>query len=227
LVSKLCRSRNHLMRHYPASVREIRFFTSIRRGFRMPPFMVYLGALFYWLLGACKTRPPRYLRRKTIAREEPAIALDEVAGGLEYSDCYLPDNDARFVFRFVRGAMEQGCVAANYVEALDSRFDGEIWQSRARDLVSGREFPIRSRVLINACGAFVDDYNRRIGQATRYRHLFSKGIHLIVDLISPCERVLAFFASDGRLFFVIPMVPKTCIGTTDTPVDTPRVEVTE
>src|SRR5690606_35025311 len=140
LVSKLCRSRNHLMRHYPASVREIRFFTSIRRDFRMPPFMVYLGALFYWLLGACKTRPPRYLRRKTIAREEPAVALGGVAGGLEYSDCYLPDNDARFVFRFVRRAMEQGCVGANYMEALDSQFDGGSWQSRARDLVSGREF---------------------------------------------------------------------------------------
>src|SRR5690606_6048180 len=43
LVSKLCRSRNHLMRHYPSSVREIRFFTAVRRGFRMPPFFIYLG----------------------------------------------------------------------------------------------------------------------------------------------------------------------------------------
>ena len=35
------------------------------------------------------------------------------------------------------------------------------------------------------------------------------------------QRVLAFFASDGRLFFVIPMGPKTCIGTTDTSVHDP------
>ena len=40
-------------------------------------------------------------------------------------------------------------------------------------------------------------------------------------------RVLTFFASDGRLFFVIPMGRKTCIGTTDAPVTTPEPEVTE
>ena len=36
-----------------------------------------------------------------------------------------------------------------------------------------------------------------------------------------------FFASDGRLFFVIPRGPKTCIGTTDTQVDSPEAVVTE
>ena len=45
----------------------------------------------------------------------------------------------------------------------------------------------------------------------------------MVDRITDDPRILAFFASDGRLFFVIPMGPKTCIGTTDTPVDDPTV----
>jgi glycerol-3-phosphate dehydrogenase len=38
--------------------------------------------------------------------------------------------------------------------------------------------------------------------------------------------VLAFFASDGRLFFVIPMGPRSCIGTTDTRVESHEVRVT-
>jgi glycerol-3-phosphate dehydrogenase len=38
--------------------------------------------------------------------------------------------------------------------------------------------------------------------------------------------VLSFFADDGRLFFVIPMGPRTCIGTTDTPVSSHDVSVT-
>ena len=46
-------------------------------------------------------------------------------------------------------------------------------------------------------------------------------------MIIPERKVLTFFADDGRLFFVIPMGPKSCIGTTDTPVkDFPPV-VTE
>jgi glycerol-3-phosphate dehydrogenase len=227
LVNKLCRSRNHLMRHYPSSVKEIRFFTTIRKGFRMPPFMVYLGALFYWFIGAFHTRAPRYLSRRKIRQEEPVIAIKDVAGGLEYSDCYLPDNDSRFVFRFIRAAATQGCSVANYVEALGSDFSAETgWATRARDSVSGREFAIRSRVVINACGPWVDYYNRALGIDTDHHHLFSKGVHLIVDRITDHDRVLAFFASDGRLFFVIPMGLKTCIGTTDTPVKNPRVEVT-
>jgi glycerol-3-phosphate dehydrogenase len=56
---------------------------------------------------------------------------------------------------------------------------------------------------------------------------FSKGIHLIVDRITPNQRVLTFFADDGRLFFVLPMGAKTAIGTTDTKVDTPTPSVTE
>jgi len=64
-------------------------------------------------------------------------------------------------------------------------------------------------------------------QQTEHRHLFSKGIHLIVDRLTKEKRILAFFASDGRLFFVIPMGNKTCVGTTDTQVENPEVSVTE
>ena len=51
---------------------------------------------------------------------------------------------------------------------------------------------------------------------TKHRHALSRGIHVIVDKLTPSRRVLTFFADDGRLFFVIPMGPKSCIGTTDT-----------
>ena len=44
LVNKLCRSRNELMRAYPSTVKEIRFFTTIQRGFRFWSFFVFLGA---------------------------------------------------------------------------------------------------------------------------------------------------------------------------------------
>ena len=39
LVNKLCKSRNHLMRSYPSTVKEIRFFTSIQKGFRFPYYL--------------------------------------------------------------------------------------------------------------------------------------------------------------------------------------------
>ncbi|MEZ5569361.1 MAG: glycerol-3-phosphate dehydrogenase/oxidase [Halioglobus sp.] len=227
LVDKLCRSRNRLMRAYPSTVKEIRFLTTIARGFRVWPFFVYLGSLLYWVMGRFVTRAPRFHTARSIERAEPIINTANAAGGLEYSDCYLHDNDARFVFNFVRKSLNYGCIAANYVEALGSRFEQGEWTTPVRDMISGATFNVRARAVVNACGPYVDAQNRAAGEATEHHHLFSKGIHLIVDRVTDNKRVLAFFASDGRLFFLIPMGPKTCIGTTDTQVKSPEVSVTD
>jgi alpha-glycerophosphate oxidase/glycerol-3-phosphate dehydrogenase len=227
LVNKLCKSRNRLMRAYPSTVKEIRFLTTIQRGFRFPPFFVFLGSILYWIMGRFVTRAPRYIRARAIEQAEPVINTSKAAGGLEYSDCYLYDNDARFVFNFIRKSLNYGCIAANYVESLGARREGDHWVTSARDVVSGSRFDIRAKVLINACGPYVDAQNARSGETTDYRHLFSKGVHLIVDRITDHSRVLTFFASDGRLFFLIPMGPKTCIGTTDSQVENPEVHVTD
>jgi alpha-glycerophosphate oxidase/glycerol-3-phosphate dehydrogenase len=227
LVSKLCGARNHLMRSYPSTVKEIRFFTTIARGFRFWSFFVYLGALLYWFMGRCFTRPPAYRTAAGLESGEPVINTSNAAGGLEYSDAYLYDNDARFVFSFVRRALDHGCIAANYVAAESNEFRDGLWHTQARDTNSGQAFTIRARTLVNAAGPQVDELNTAAGIATRHHHVFSKGIHLIVDKITDNRRVLAFFASDGRLFFLIPMGHRTCIGTTDTEVKSPEVSVTD
>mgnify|MGYP006272129961 CR=1 FL=1 len=227
LVDKLCRSRNRLMRAYPSTVQEIRFLTTIQRGFRFKPFLVYLGSVLYWLMRRLQTRPPRYLGRRVIAAAEPVIDTTDAAGGLEYSDAYLHDNDARFVFGFIRKALDCGCLAANYVSVDAARYADGRWLVSARDVRSGDAFTVRAKALVNACGPWVDPLNQKLGEQTRYRHALSKGIHLIVDRLTAHHRVLAFFASDGRLFFLIPMGPVTCIGTTDTRVEDPTPVVTD
>ncbi|ETW96959.1 MAG: FAD-dependent oxidoreductase [Candidatus Entotheonella factor] len=227
LVRQLCKSRNELMQHYPSSVREIRFLTTIQKGFRHHPVILWCGAWLYWLMGNGFTRVPRLLSARRIKRDEPVIQTGGSLGGMEYSDAYLYDNDARFVFNFVRSALDDGCIAANYVASLGSHRSDDLWHTRVQDVTTGRELTIRSRVLINATGPFVDAMNGLSGESTPHRHVFSKGIHLIVDRVTPNPRVLAFFADDGRLFFVIPMGAKTCIGTTDTRVNSPLAEVTE
>jgi glycerol-3-phosphate dehydrogenase len=226
LVRKLCRSRNHLIRSYPSTVQEIRFYASHERGFRHGLWKLWLGTWLYWVIGSFFTRHPRRLSLLDMAREEPILDLTRCDGGVEYSDAYLHDNDARFVWNFIRRALDYGCVAVNYVESLGARHAGGEWVVDARDVITGRTFPVRARVLVNACGPFVDAHNAQSGETTRTHHAFSKGIHLLVDRLTPNRRVLTFFADDGRLFFVIPMGPRTCIGTTDTKVASPITAVT-
>jgi glycerol-3-phosphate dehydrogenase len=230
LVRKLCVSRNHLMRSFPSTVQEIRFFTTLTQGFRYRPGYLLMGAWLYWLIGSCFTRTPRFLSPARIRQEEPLVETRLASGGFEYSDAYLHDNDARFVFNFVRTALDRGCVAANYVESLGARRENGLWITRARDVIDdtpGAEFEIRAKVLINAAGPYVDTHNQLTGEKTEHHHALSKGIHLIVKRLVADRRVLAFFADDGRLFFVIPMGNRTCIGTTDTPAGDPNVQVTD
>lgn len=228
LVRKLCVSRNHLIRSYPSTVQEIRFFAVHEKGFRHGLWKLVMGTWLYWLIGSFFTKTPRRLSPAQIRREEPIINLEKSDGGFEYSDAYLHDNDARFVWNFIRGALNYGCVATNYVESLGAHRDSAgTWVTRARDVTTGAEVTIRSKVLVNACGPFVDAMNQAFGKKTEHHHIFSKGIHLIVDRVTPHRRVLTFFADDGRLFFVIPMGPRTCIGTTDTRVESPISHVTD
>lgn len=226
LVRKLCKSRNKLMQCYPSTVKEIRFLTTISKGFRYPAPFLFLGTILYWLIGNGFTRFPRLLSRSKIKAEEKVIETNGAAGGFEYSDAYLYDNDARFVFQFIRASMNYGAVAANYVESLGSQRADGWWTTECKDNESGDTFSIKSKVIINACGPYADTHNQLTQQLTKHHHTFSKGIHLIVNRITRSERVLTFFADDGRLFFVIPMGPKTCIGTTDTRVNTPETTVT-
>ncbi|MFT5445310.1 MAG: glycerol-3-phosphate dehydrogenase [Gammaproteobacteria bacterium] len=227
LVRDLCMSRNELLRSYPSSVREIRFLTNVAEGFRHRPWQMLLGSWLYWLMGNGFTRTPRMLSREQVAREEPVVRARGLAGSIEYSDAYLYDNDSRFVFKFVRSALDRGAAAANYVESLGSERRDGMWHTQLRDVTTQRTFTLRSQVLVNAAGAFADEHNALSGQRTGHRHVYSKGVHLLVERITPNARVLAFFADDGRLFFAIPMGAKTCLGTTDTRVDDPHARVTD
>jgi glycerol-3-phosphate dehydrogenase len=226
LVRKLCLVRNNLIRSFPSTVQEIRFFVAHEKTFRHGLWKLLAGGWLYWFMGNCFTRRPRLLTMGQMNQEEPIVDTGTLDGGFEYSDAYLHDNDARFVWLFIRGALDHGCAGANYVEAVGSKRASDLWHVQARDVVSGKSFEIKARAIVNACGPYADQQNTRAGVSTAHKHVLSKGIHILVRQLTPNKRVLTFFADDGRLFFVIPMGPRSCIGTTDTKVENPSVVVT-
>ncbi len=227
LVWKLCRSRNRLFKAYPDNIKEIGFYAALDKKGPYPPWFAALGALAYWIIGLFGTRHPRLLSQNKIETEEPAIDTDTVRGGIEYYDGILVDNDARFVFSFVRSAIEAGAAVANYVELVSAERDGDHWKARLRDVDTGEEFTTAARTIVNATGPFVDALNSEWGVKTEHRIVYSKGIHLIVPRLTTRHhhKVLAFFDDTERLFYVIPMGRRSVIGTTDTRVNTPFTEV--
>ncbi len=227
LVFKLCRSRNRLMAAYRDNIKQIGFYAALDENGPYKPWFAALGALGYWIIGLFGLKRPRLLSTEQIEAEEPVIDTTRVAGGIEYYDGILVDNDARFVFSFVRSAIEAGATAANYVELLSAEFDGDKWVARLRCVDSGEEFTTTASTIVNAAGPFVDELNNQWGLTTDHRIVYSKGIHLVVPRLTTehHHKVLAFYDDTERLFYVIPMGRRSVIGTTDTRVDTPFTEV--
>ncbi len=229
LVFKLCRSRNRLMKSYPTSMAEIDFLATLDKSSPFPSWLASLGTFGYWGLGMFATKRPRYLRPKTIEKTEPIIDTDNASAAIQYGDAYLKDNDARFVWQFVRSAIDDGATVSNYVEATGAQWDpndGGLWSVDLADQVSGDKLTLKARSVVNAAGPFVDAFNARIDLATKSRIVYSKGIHLIVPALTSGDRILAFFDDTQRLFYVIPMAHRSVIGTTDTRTNDPNEGVT-
>ncbi|MEZ5184263.1 MAG: glycerol-3-phosphate dehydrogenase/oxidase [Candidatus Nanopelagicales bacterium] len=226
LVRDLCKSRNHLIRAYPANLKEIRFMAALDENSPYKPWFSGMGATAYWVIGDFFTKAPRVLSPEKIAENEPIVRTENLLGGIEYSDAYIVDNDSRFVFGFIRSALNSGATCANYVSFESATREGGRWRVQMRDTDTGAEFSAMTKVVINATGPFVDPINDAHGIRTKHKIVFSKGIHLIVPRLSKHERVLAFFDDTQRLFYVIPMGPRSMIGTTDDRVTGPITDVT-
>ncbi len=215
LVRDLCRSRNELCRSFPDNVREIRFRILCDQDSPRPPWQLYLGTWLYWLMGNCRTLRPRCLGRQKLGRMS-LIRPEQFRGGVEYSDAYLPETDARFTLHFIAAAWQRGCAAVNYVQAAPSRHEGGLWRTPMVDLVDMSRFEVCSRTIVNACGPWSVEQAEQSRVQTRSRLALSKGVHLIVPRLMTDRCVLSFFSSDGRPIFVLPLGKHTCVGTTDT-----------
>lgn len=229
LVRKLSQARNRLLDAYPSSVTPINFLAVFDDQAPFPPWLVTIGSFAYWAIGNFETKGPRPLKNAAIKELEPAINTSRVKGGLLYADAYLEDNDARFVFGFVRRAVDSGAIAANYAEVTSVEFNTDAdhpWTAEITDRTTSQRYTMQARAIVNATGPFLDEMNRSLDVRTKHRIAHSKGIHLVVPQIGTGERVFAFFDEDERLYYVIPMDGRSVIGTTDTRVDSPFTEVT-
>jgi glycerol-3-phosphate dehydrogenase len=82
------------------------------------------------------TKKPAYLSTCKPEEQEPVIDTTICRGGIEYSDACLHDNDARFVFNFVRSAIDKGYAAVNYLSASKAELGSELFMV-ASNLVYG------------------------------------------------------------------------------------------
>ena len=216
LVYEALHERRLLLENASPFVRPLRFVIPFYQGARMPGWKARAGLVLYDLLaGSSNLHRSRPVSPKELQADFPQLRADQLLGGAEYFDAQM--DDARLCLNVIRTAALQGARIANYIEALAfERSEGKITAVRARDQVGGRELIIHARQVLNATGPWVDAVMRMADGANEPLLQPTKGVHLIVSERNTKGALLLLHPADGRVFFVIPWMQKTLIGTTDT-----------
>ena len=103
---------------------------------------------------------------------------------------------------------------------------GKINGVHAVDTLDGKEYQIKSKVVVNATGVFVDDVMKMDECDTRRKVRPSQGVHLVVDskFLGGRSALMIPKTKDGRVLFGVPWHGKVVLGTTDTPLNEASLE---
>ncbi len=154
------------------------------------------------------------LNAEEIIELAPGLVKEGLKGGVVYHDCqmYSPE---RLTMEFILSGVEYGADAANYAEVTELISEGDaIVGVRARDMLTGEEYLIRSKVTINATGPWADLMLGKLKGKTHHGLVRSKGIHIVTKAIGK-DKAITLQTPHGRHFFIIPWRGHSLIGTTD------------
>ncbi|KAM7537614.1 hypothetical protein Aperf_G00000072291 [Anoplocephala perfoliata] len=175
----------------------------------------------YDLVSGSQILKSSYFLNKTRSMEAfPHLKENELKGALVYND------DIAFT------ACRYGAAIANYVEVVEllkgpsenpSHTDAcgnrklVVNGARMRDLLTGKEFTVRARCVVNATGPFTDDVRKMEDKGLEPICQPSSGTHIILPNYYSPEHMglLDPSTTDGRVIFFLPWLGHVIAGTTD------------
>ena len=167
------------------------------------------------------------LEKKEALVLEPLLPKKILKGAGFYAE-YRTD-DARLTMENIKTSLAHGALALNYAQVTDFLyFDGhKVAGVKAKDMISGDEFEVRSKYVISAAGPWVDEL-RSVNHSKKGKRLhLTKGVHLVFPHEKlPVKQSVYFDVPDGRMIFAIPRGKITYVGTTDTNYDLDKDNVT-
>ena len=159
LVMEALKERGLLRQNAPHLVHDLSFIVPNYDWWEAPFYG--MGLKVYDLLaGKFGFGKSRILSRDEITEKIPTIKQEGLRGGVIYYDGQF--DDSRLLINLVTTAVEQGATMLNYLPVTGITKDAEDYVDGviARDEETGESFTIKTKVLINATGAFTDNVRR-------------------------------------------------------------------
>jgi glycerol-3-phosphate dehydrogenase len=155
------------------------------------------------------------ISQQELSQHLPGYDVSTSTGAAVWHDAQV-HNTERLLLSFVLSAAGAGAVVANYLEATGLMKDGnQIIGVQARDVTTDQPIEIRSKVVINCAGAWIDDLLETA--ALRSEYSTSIAMNVIVDQV--WSNVAAGLPSrpasnkKPQILFFVPWRNKTMIGT--------------
>lgn len=225
LVKEALHERANLLAIAPHLSAPLPIMLPVYRWWQLPYF--WAGLKMYDLVSGRQLLKSSYVVGKQRALELfPMLKKEKLCGAIIYYDGQ--HNDARMNLAIGLTAVRHGASAANHVEVLSllkQKVEGaeeeRVCGAHVRDLISGEEFDIKAKCVVNATGPFTDAIRKMDEPAEKNICQPSAGVHIVLpEYYSPSDMGLLDPAtSDGRVIFFLPWEGKTIAGTTDTPTE--------
>lgn len=216
LVYESLKERHIQLTVAPHLVKPLPFVIPVYEGDKRPLWMMQFGVFLYDLLaGRYRVKPRKNLTREEVIRLEPGIEQKGLKGGVLYYDAQM--DDTRLCLENVLMAAHYGAHVANYVKVVSFvKENGRVAGVKANDMLGIKTFEVRAKRVICAAGPWTNELLRLDMPGARKKVRTTKGIHIVYKGEISKHAVLIGSQSDRRIFFVIPWMGNSLIGTTDT-----------
>ena len=216
LVKESVRERNWLVNHAKPFVKPLPFIFPIYQESQRPAWQVQIGLLIYDFFTVFKSLGRHQsLKKDKILEMVPRLKKEGLKSGFLYYDAQMKDQ--RIVIEHVLSAKEAGADVYNYSPVTDLiKENGRIYGVKYRKGGAGKTIEARARCVVNTTGAWSNEIFAKDEIKPRYQVNPSKGVHIVLPNIGLKHALILETPQDKRIFFILPWMHKTLVGTTDT-----------
>ncbi|POY35211.1 FAD-dependent oxidoreductase [Solitalea longa] len=224
LVLEALKERGLLIQNAPHLVHNLSFIVPNYSWWSGPFYGI--GLKFYDLLaGKLGLGPSEFLSVDETLKHIPTLEQDGLKGGVIYHDGQF--DDARLAINLAQTAANHQATLINYFKVISLIKENKLISGvQAVDQLSGKEFDLKAKVVINATGVFADTMIQIDNPDASRIVAPSQGIHLVFDkkFLPGESAIMVPHTDDGRVLFAIPWHDKVVVGTTDTAIEKPSME---
>lgn len=224
LVMEALKERGLLLKNAPHLVHNQKFIVPNYKWWEKPFYGIGLK-IYDWMAGKLGLGPSELLSKEETLALVPTLDAEGLTGGVVYHDGQF--DDARLAISIAQTAVQHGAVVLNYFPVTGLlKMQQNVCGVWAKDSQTGKEWEVKSKVVINATGVFTDAIMKMDNPKHENIISPSQGIHLVVDkeFLPGDTAIMVPRTDDGRVLFAVPWHNKIVLGTTDTPVNSISAE---